>query len=88
MNDDSSGVQMVFPQELPMVMDEAEAVETVCNHVEEIFYSPKSVLLARARAKARKERAKALQRPLEKLLPTPVLGAKAVTWNTDGNFKL
>ena len=90
MNDDSSEVQMVFPQELPMVMDEAEAVDKkrLQSHGGDLLSVQRAFLLVRARAKERKARAKALQRLLEKLLHTPVLGAKVVIWNIDGNFKL
>ena len=38
LNDDGSEAQLVFPQELPVVMDEHEAIETFGSGLEEVFY--------------------------------------------------
>jgi len=61
LNDDASEVQMVFPRELPMVMEE------------EVSTLPKSAW-TKAKAKERKAKGRVLQRRLVSCLHTPVLG--------------
>eukprot|EP00435_Cladocopium_sp_Y103_P060316 s936_g22.t1 len=76
MNDDSSEVQMVFPQELPMVMDEAEAVEKVCNHVEEVFYQSKERFARKGKGKGKKGKGKGHARTFGEASSFPGFGGK------------
>jgi hypothetical protein len=77
LNDDASEVQMVFPRELPMVMEE------------EVSTLPKSAW-TKAKAKERKAKGRVLQRRLVSCLHTPVLGevVKVDILNTDVFCKL
>ena len=55
---DKDEVQMTFMQEIPMVMDEMEALDTVGGNLEEIYYETQQRLSQRGKGKGKKGKGK------------------------------
>ena len=51
-------VQMTFPEELPMIMDESVALETLGNNLENIFYETRERLKGKGKGKSKKGKGK------------------------------
>ena len=58
LNEDGSEAQMIYHQELPVILDEQEAVETVCDNLEEIFYEAHQRLHQHGRGKRKGKKGK------------------------------
>ena len=55
---DKDEVQMTFMQEIPMVMDEMEALDTIGGNLEEIYYETQQRLSQRGKGKGKKGKGK------------------------------
>lgn len=69
---DSWEAQMVFHQELPMVMDETEALDTIGNNIEEIFLETRDRLaFQKGKGKKGKGKVKVQPEPMGKAWAPP-----------------
>ena len=55
---ENAEVQMAFPDELPMVMEESEALETIGGNLENIFYETRDRLATKGKGKGKKGKGK------------------------------
>jgi hypothetical protein len=51
-------VQIMFPLDLPMAMDESDPLETLCNNLEKIFYETRERLKGKGKGKTKKGKGK------------------------------
>ena len=58
LNDDGSEAQFIFLHEMPVIMDETEAIEMVSDNLEEIFYETHQRLHSKGKGKGKKGKGK------------------------------
>lgn len=83
--------QMIFQDELPVIMDEAEALEAVSTQIEEIYYETQNRMQSKGKgfkSKERKARARVPHGHLARVHQVLALARAAATSSIDAFCKL